>query len=283
MVHAQVGIGIRQAAARGLQQRAQFCGFHGKGAAQLVQTGAQGHKPQRPAGAELVFHAHRVLAQAHVQRWSADLRGRRPAHAVAQVAVQHQHEFQPGVQVLMHPLGLAKAQCAARQRHRGRGGGDGPVKVGAGRGHERKAGPACRPAQPLLLAALLQLFQALRHAGLHLRVRHRGAVRALAATHVLGLAFRRIPDDGRRRARRRRDRHAQGGRRRLAAVLGRQAGILVLLRGRRGVLRLRGARRAHGGNQEGGKGVFLHGDLWSYKQLPWGAGALARPGRAAVS
>ncbi|MNY31310.1 hypothetical protein D3C86_1654690 [compost metagenome] len=60
----RVGIGL---AARGLQPRGQLGGFHGEGAAKLIQAGAQRYETQCATRAELVFHAQGVVAQAHVQ------------------------------------------------------------------------------------------------------------------------------------------------------------------------------------------------------------------------
>ncbi|MNQ90233.1 hypothetical protein D3C85_1055670 [compost metagenome] len=144
VVHPQVGIRIGQLAARRLQQRTQFGGFHREGPTQMIQAGAQGYEPQRPASAKLVHHTHRILAQTQVQRRPADMGGRRAAHAVAQVAVQHQDQLQSGVQVFMHPLGPAEAQRAAGEGHRGRRGGYGPIWFGASRGYGHGSGRRSR-------------------------------------------------------------------------------------------------------------------------------------------
>ena len=89
----------------------------------------------------------------------------------------------------------------------------------------RGARPAVLAAPLLLLAALFKLAQALRHAGLHLRVGHCGAVRDPAAAFVLGPAGRGIADRRRRlRPGLARDGDAQRRGRREAAVLERTLG-----------------------------------------------------------
>ncbi|WZB68551.1 hypothetical protein WJ971_15980 [Achromobacter xylosoxidans] len=105
----QVGLGVGIIVARRAQQADDVGGLQRQGVAQVVQRGAQRDKAQRPARAELVLHAQRVAAQAQVQQRSADLRGRRARHAVAQFPFQHQHQLQAGCQVFEHPLAALEA------------------------------------------------------------------------------------------------------------------------------------------------------------------------------
>lgn len=91
-----------------------------------------------------------IATQAQMQRGAADIGGDRLARrAVAQIAVEHQHQLQARRQGFLHAQAAFEMQGAARYRDERRSNGEAPV--GPGTGGRRRGGQEIVPSRRMRL------------------------------------------------------------------------------------------------------------------------------------